>query len=86
MDAFWAKDVLELFHLERRASFQRFAELVLAGSGGMRSFRRRYAGPINIVVAGDVVRPFERRYGALRVSFLGLEHMAGLLSRRIARQ
>jgi hypothetical protein len=216
MDAFWAKDVLELFRLERRASFQRFAELVFADSGGifeatrfarpcevsrqtimnylavleatfvahvvrpfsggstaeiiaaprvyafdtgfvcqhrgwrelrredlgalfehlvlnelhanigsrgsirywrakagpevdfvldrpgrpvaieckwsagsfepdgMHSFRRRHPGSINIVVAGDVERPFERRYGALRVRFLGLATVAALLSRRTA--
>lgn len=35
MDAFWAKDVQELFRLERRYSFQRFVELVLAQSGGI---------------------------------------------------
>ena len=35
MDAFWAKDVLELFRLERRVSFQRFADLVLAQSGAI---------------------------------------------------
>ncbi len=35
LDAFWAKDVLELFRLERRSSFQRFFELLLAQSGGI---------------------------------------------------
>jgi hypothetical protein len=35
MDAYWAKDIEELFRLERRASFQRFAELVMARSGSM---------------------------------------------------
>lgn len=34
-DAFWAKDILELFRLERRHSFLRFAELLLAQSGGL---------------------------------------------------
>ena len=34
MDAYWAKDIQELFRLERRTSFQRFAELVFAQSGG----------------------------------------------------
>jgi hypothetical protein len=218
MDAFWAKDVLELFHLERRASFQRFAELLFAESGGifeasrfarpcevsrqtianylavldatfvvhvvrpfsaggtaeivaaprvyafdtafvcqhrgwrdlrredlgalfehvvlneihavlgsrgsirywrakagpevdfvldrprrsvaieckwsagsfdpggMQAFRRRYPGMLNIVVAADVDRPFERRYGALRVRFLGLGDLAGPLTRRPSRQ
>lgn len=27
MDAYWAKDIQELFRLERRSSFQRFTEL-----------------------------------------------------------
>ena len=34
MDAYWAKDIQELFRRERRASFQRFAELLMARSGG----------------------------------------------------
>jgi len=35
MDAFWAKDIQGLFHLERRDSFQKFTELILAQSGGI---------------------------------------------------
>jgi len=35
MDSYWAKDIQELFRIERRASFQRFTELLLAQSGGM---------------------------------------------------
>jgi len=35
MDAYWAKDIQELFRLERRHSFQRFAELLFIQSGGM---------------------------------------------------
>jgi len=35
LDAYWAKDILELFRLERRFSFMRFAELLFAQSGGM---------------------------------------------------
>jgi hypothetical protein len=35
MDAYWAKDILELFRLERRASFQRLLELLMAQSGGI---------------------------------------------------
>lgn len=35
MDAFWAKDIQELFRLERRHSFQKFAELLMAQSGGI---------------------------------------------------
>lgn len=35
LDSYWAKDVLELFRLERRHSFQRLFELLLAQSGGI---------------------------------------------------
>jgi predicted AAA+ superfamily ATPase len=35
MDAFWAKDIQELFRLERRDSFLRFIELLLSNSGGI---------------------------------------------------
>lgn len=34
MEAFWARDILELFRLERRSSFLKFAELLMAQSGG----------------------------------------------------
>ena len=33
MDAYWAKDIQELFRLERRRSFQKSAELLMAQSG-----------------------------------------------------
>ena len=35
MDAYWAKDIQELFRLERRRSFQKFAELLMTQSGGI---------------------------------------------------
>ncbi len=35
MDAYWAKDIQELFRLERRHSFQTFVELLLVQSGGI---------------------------------------------------
>jgi hypothetical protein len=35
VDAYWARDVLELFRLERRQSFQRLLELLMAQSGGI---------------------------------------------------
>lgn len=35
MDALWAKDIQELFRLERKFSFQRFIELLLTQSGGI---------------------------------------------------
>lgn len=39
MDAYWVKDIQELFRLERRHSFQRFAELLMAQSGNLRMKR-----------------------------------------------
>ncbi len=46
-DAFWAKDILELFRLERRHSFLRFSELLLAQSGGMYE-ATRFAAPCEV--------------------------------------
>lgn len=34
LESFWARDILELFRLERRSSFLKFSELLLAQSGG----------------------------------------------------
>lgn len=34
MESFWARDIMELFRLERRSSFLKFAELLLYQSGG----------------------------------------------------
>ncbi len=47
MDSFWAKDIQELFRLERRASFQRFFELLLAQSGGLFE-ASAFAGPCEV--------------------------------------
>lgn len=71
MDAYWAKDILELFRLERRASFQRFAELLFAQSGGMFEATRfakpcevsrqtiaNYLSVLEATFVAHVVRPF----------------------------
>jgi predicted AAA+ superfamily ATPase len=47
MDAYWAKDIQELFRLERRASFQRFVELLLVQSGGLFE-ATRFSGPCEV--------------------------------------
>lgn len=47
MDAYWAKDIQELFRLERRDSFQRFTELVMAQSGGIFD-ATRFASPCQV--------------------------------------
>lgn len=71
MDAYWAKDIQELFRLERRSSFQRFAELLFAQSGGMFEATRftapcevsrqtitNYLSALEATFAVHVVRPY----------------------------
>jgi len=74
IDSYWAKDVQELFKLERRWSFARFVELLLSSSGGMFE-ATRYAGPCEVsrqtisnylavletTFVVQVVRPYSRR-------------------------
>jgi predicted AAA+ superfamily ATPase len=74
IDAYWAKDIQELFRLERRDSFQRFSELVLAQSGGIFE-ATRFAGPCEVsrptitnylrvleaTFVAHIVRPFSTR-------------------------
>lgn len=47
MEAYWARDILELFRLERRSSFLKFAELLLAQSGG-RFEATSFASPCSV--------------------------------------
>ena len=47
MDAYWAKDIQELFRLERRHSFLKFTELLMAQSGGMFE-ATSFAGPCEV--------------------------------------
>lgn len=81
VDAFWAKDVQELFRLERRSSFQRFFELVMAQSGGIFEATRfarpcevsrqtitNYLGVLEATFVAHVVRPFTTRRAAEIVS------------------
>lgn len=71
MDAFWAKDIQELFRLESRSSFQRFFELIMAQSGGIfeatgfatpcevsRSTIANYLKVLESTFVAHVVRPF----------------------------
>lgn len=71
IDSFWAKDVLELFRLERRVSFQRFFELLLAQSGGIFEATRfaracevsrptisNYLAVLEATRAAHVIRPY----------------------------
>ncbi len=74
MDAYWAKDIQTLFRLERRASFQRFLELLLAQSGGLfeasayatpcevsRPTIANYLGVLEATHMVHVLRPFSTR-------------------------
>ena len=71
MDAYWAKDIQELFRLERRDSFQRFAELLMARSGGVfqaqrfardceanHSTIRNYLKVLEATLVAHIIRPF----------------------------
>jgi len=74
IDSYWAKDIQELFRLERRYSFQRFLELIFLQSGGVFE-ATRFTGPCEVsrgtitnylAVLGatwvaHVVRPFSTR-------------------------
>jgi hypothetical protein len=74
MDAYWARDIQELFRLERRQSFQRFVELLLAASGGLfeatrfardcdvsRTTITNYLGVLEATFVAHVIRPFTTR-------------------------
>ncbi|RJR27605.1 MAG: ATP-binding protein [Candidatus Latescibacterota bacterium] len=73
-DSFWAKDIQELFRLEKRASFQRFAELCMMQSGGIfeatsfaapcEASRQTIANYLKVLEATfvvHVIRPFSGR-------------------------
>lgn len=74
MDAYWAKDIQELFRLERRHSFQRFAELLFVQSGCMfeatrfardcevsRTTISTYLAVLEATFVAHVLRPFSSR-------------------------
>lgn len=74
VDAYWAKDVQELFRLERRWSFQRFLELLFGQSGGVFEATRfatpcevsrptisNYLAALEATFVAHVVRPFSSR-------------------------
>lgn len=81
MDAYWVKDVLELFRLERRRSFQGLFELLLGQSGGMfeasafarplevsRTTVANYLAVLEETFVMHVVRPYAAGGGAEIVS------------------
>lgn len=81
MESFWARDIQELFRVERRFSFFRFIELLFVQSGSMFE-ATRFAGPsevsrptinnyLNILEATavvQVIRPFSSRKSAEIIS------------------
>ena len=94
LDGYWAKDVQELFRLERRASFARFVELVLARSGGVfeatafagpaevsRTTIASYLSALGITKVGHVVRPFARALDRARPCAEGLRLRHGVRPR-----
>jgi hypothetical protein len=81
LDAFWAKDILELFRLRQRRPFLRFVELLLLNSGGIfeatsyarpcevsRTTISNYLEVLETALVAHVVRPFSRRPRAEIVS------------------
>lgn len=71
MDSFWAKDIQELFRLEKRYSFQKFFELLMAQSGGIfeansfavpceasRTTIANYLKALEATFVAYIVRPF----------------------------
>jgi hypothetical protein len=79
MDAYWAKDILELFRLERRHSFQRFFELLLAQSGGMFE-ASSFATPCEVsrTTIANYLSVLEATFVAHDPPFLGLKHQGVL--------
>jgi len=74
IDSYWARDIQELFRLERRSSFGRFLELLFAQSGGLFEATRfsrpcevsrqtisNYLAVLEATMAAQVVRPFSSR-------------------------
>lgn len=74
IDDYWAKDIQELFRLERRQSFLHFVELLLIASGGMFEATRyanacevsrptvsNYLSVLETTYVAHVVRPFSTR-------------------------
>lgn len=74
VEAFWARDIQELFRLERRSSFLKFVELLSVQSGGIfeasrfaapcevsRTSISNYLAVLEATFAVSVIRPFSTR-------------------------
>ena len=73
VDAYWAKDIQELFRLEKRAAFQQLLELILVRSGGIfdasrfardcgisRTTVANYLAVLEATAVAHVVRPYSQ--------------------------
>ena len=71
VDSYWAKDIQQLFRIERRHSFQRFFELLMSQSGGFfdasgfaspcevsRTTINNYLATLEATYVVHIVRPF----------------------------
>ena len=71
LDAYWAKDIQEIFRLESRTSFQKFTELMVGQSGGVFEATRftrscevsrptiaNYLSVLEATFVAHVIRPF----------------------------
>ncbi len=71
MDGYWAKDIQELFRLEKRFSFQKFLELLFVNSGGIfeatkyanscevsRTTITNYLNVIEATFVAHIIRPY----------------------------
>ena len=80
-DAYWAKDIQELFRLERHYSFQKFFELLMAQSGGIfeatrfskicevsRTTISNYLKVLEVTFVVHLIRPFSTHRGTEIVS------------------
>ncbi len=81
IDAYWAKDIQELFRLERRYSFQKFTELLTLQSGGIfeatkfaapcevsRVTISNYLSILEATFVVHIIRPFSSRRSSEIVS------------------
>lgn len=81
LDAYWAKDIEDLFRLEKRSSFHRFAELLMIQSGGIfeaqsfaapcevsRQTISNYLKVLEATYVVHVIRPFSGRRASEIVS------------------
>lgn len=81
LDAYWARDVLDLFKVEKRTSFLKFMELLFGNSGGIfeansyaapcevgRSTIASYLSVLEATLVANVVKPYSTRKSSEIVS------------------